>query len=254
MRVLRIPAFTLAAGLAVIAMARVLAPLPSPPLYDGVITQEPYRYLSPATGQAASPTSFSATQRLRSGASRAIAAATAESPPQAQLIALAGAFATSAGTTTLQISIAPVEAGPPEGIAGNVYRFSVTDQDGASIPLTTGSAPTLVLRAPPQTTAVAIVRLVAGSWQELPTQSGGQPDVYLTNVDGLGDFAIRAVVPSAGTGFDPWLLVLVALLAVLAFGLVTMVLAVFRPRTPTPAGQRVVSRSRAPRRRRGRRR
>jgi hypothetical protein len=247
-----IAVLSLAAGLAISATAQLVAPLPGPPLYDGVSVQEPYRYLAPEPGQAGNPTSFSGTQRIRNGASSAIAAATAESPPQAQLIAPAGAFAVPTGTTELRISIAPVVDASPDGIVGNAYRIAVTDHAGASVPLAAGSSPTLVLRAPQQTSEVAIVRLVGGSWQQMPTQTGGQPDVYLTNVEALGDYAIRGAGPSAGFTVDPWLVVGL-LLAILVFGVVTIVRTILRPE-PTVAPQAILkARIRSPRQRRRRR-
>src|SRR6202008_1664103 len=95
-------------ALLVRVISQFTAPFRSLPLYDGVIVQEPYRYLAPSSGQAGSPTSYAGTQPIHGATSPAFVAATTESPPQAQLIAPAGAFVVPAGVTALSISIQPV--------------------------------------------------------------------------------------------------------------------------------------------------
>ena len=48
----RTPALAvLATGFVLVVAAQLIAPLRSPPLYDGVVIEEPYRYLSPPPGQ-----------------------------------------------------------------------------------------------------------------------------------------------------------------------------------------------------------
>ncbi len=155
---------SLAAGLVVIAAAQVLAPLDRPPLYDGVVVEEPYRYLAPGPGQAGDPTSYAGTEPVIGPASPAFAAATAEGPPQAQLIAQAGAFSIPEEATGMAVTIMPVAPEPPGAIPGNAYRFSVTDEAGAPVPVATGSFVTLLLRAPTGLTEVTIVQLVDGGW------------------------------------------------------------------------------------------
>ncbi len=90
---------SLGAGLGLIALAQLAAPFGSPPLYDGVVVQEPYRYLSPGPGQLGSPTSYRSTLPVTGIASPVFVAATTESPPQAQLIAESGAFVLPPGAT-----------------------------------------------------------------------------------------------------------------------------------------------------------
>src|SRR5207248_2847048 len=87
----------LGAGLVLIAVARI-SEGPSPaPLFDGVVNQEPYRFVSPAPNQPGSPTSFHATEPVAGDKSPQFVAATTESPPQAQLVAGPGAFPLLAG-------------------------------------------------------------------------------------------------------------------------------------------------------------
>ena len=83
----------LAAGLSIIAVVRLATSVGSPPLYDGVVVQDTYRYLEPGPGQAGAPTSFQKSVTVPQAAGLLFAAATGESPPQAQLIAPEGSFA-----------------------------------------------------------------------------------------------------------------------------------------------------------------
>lgn len=196
------------------------APLASPPLYDGVVLQDPYRYLEPGPGYAGSPTSFRSSPRVDGSKSPQFVAATTESPPQAQLIALPGAFELGAGVTSLTISIEPVApVAPPTGrtISGNVYRFVVADQAGSALAMNPGALPTLILRSPDRFSDATIWHLAGATWQELPTQPSGQPGIYTANVTELGDFALVApVVPGADApGIDARLIVAGAVPAVL---------------------------------------
>ena len=240
------------AGFGCIAAAQALAPLDAPPLYDGVVVEEPYRYLSPAPGEAGNPTSASVTRPLENGASPAFGASTSESPPQAQLIAPPGGFDVRVGTTELWISITPVAPAPPDSTVGNAYRFEVTDENGVSVRIAAGSSPTLVLRAPPEASEVRIVRLVDGAWQELPTRRAGQPSSYLTNVDALGEFAVRGTVAQGGggVGLD---LRFVAAGAMVAAGSVVVLLVLVRPRRPAKARPPPARRTPVPRKQRRRR-
>jgi hypothetical protein len=207
------------AGLAVMAIAQFAAPLGSPPLYDGVVVQEPYRYLAPTQGQAGSPTSYHASPAVQGTTSPQLVAATTESPPQAQLIAPPGALVLPAGTTALDVSVGAVTAPAPPSvgpIAGNVYRFAVADQAGAAVAINPGMLPTLVLRAPDGIVAATIERFAGGAWQELATQPSGQPGIFLANVTSLGDFALIALPTPGLFGLDPTLLGLAAVAAVVS--------------------------------------
>lgn len=211
-------------GLLIVFAAQRLAPIGSPPLYDGVIVLDPYLYLLPGPGELGRPTSYTATQALANHTSPAIAAATAENPPQAQLIAGPDTFLSAPGATSLTIAIdpvAPVAASTTGPIAGNVYRFAVTDQAGASVPLSSGTRATIVLRAPGGVPDATIARYTGSGWQRVATEAGGQPGIFLTNADTLGDFALLA---TPGPGLDPkllaaGLLLATAFVAVLLFAL-----------------------------------
>ena len=210
---------SLLAGLAVITVAQLAAPLGSPPLYDGVIVLDPYRYLAPGPGQVGAPTSFHASPGVEGTTSPQFVAATTESPPQAQLIAPPGAFVVPPGTTTLAVSIEPVPASQPPAtgpIAGNVYRVAVADPSGTELVISQATPPTLALRAPGAIPAATINQFADGAWKELATQESGQPGIFLANVTTLGDFALIAAPTAGPFGLDPTLLAVAAVAAAIS--------------------------------------
>lgn len=230
---------SLLAGLAVMAVAQLAAPLGSPPLYDGVVVQEPYRYLTPTQGQTGSPTSYHASPTVQGTTSPQLVVATTESPPQAQLIAQPGAFVFPAGMTALDVSVGAVAAParPSAGpIAGNVYRFTVADQAGAALAINPGMLPTLVLRAPDGIVAATIEHFANGAWQELATQPSGQPGIFLANITSLGDFALIALPTPGLFGLDPTLLGLAAAAAVVSVVVLIFLVAGNRRRPPAVRG------------------
>jgi hypothetical protein len=209
---------TLAAGLGLMITAQLAAPLGSPPLYDGVIVQEPYRYLLPGQNQIGSPTSYQGSVPVTGTTSPEFVAATTESPPQAQLIAQSGSFVLPAGVTSLEASVEPVAAPivlPNGTVVGNVYRISVADQSGAGLTIGHANIPTLSMRAPTGVSVATIAQFVGGAWREVPTESAGQPGIFLANVTELGDFALIEQGGSPG-GLDSSILVIGVVITVLS--------------------------------------
>ncbi len=183
-----------AAAAVLVLAVQVLAPV-GVPLYDGVAVQEPYRFLQPSGDQPGSPSSFSTTVQVTGTESPQVTAPTTESPPQAQLIALPGAFTLPAGATSLSVSVTPVEApGIPAGgeIAGNVYRFTIVDQSGAPVVVKACvGCISLVMRAPESLKEPArLQRLADGAWTDLETVHAGILGMYATNPTALGDYAV----------------------------------------------------------------
>jgi hypothetical protein len=182
------------------------------PIFDGVIVSDPYRFLSPPPGGEGSPTSAASTIAIKAGVSPAFAVYTSETPPQAELLAHGGELVIGAGSSSVKVTIDPIA--PPSkasggSVAGNVYRFTVTDQSGAVLALLPPQTITLALRGPGGIAANAsIARLVAGAWQALPTAPSGLQDLFLTNADALGDFAVLGSIAASSGGFDPQFLIL----------------------------------------------
>ena len=223
---------TLGVGALLVGLGQAVTPAGGPPLYDGVVVAEPYRYLSPPPGAPGNPTSYTATVPVSGGVSPELIAATAENPPQAQLIAPQGAFTLGPASRSITVSISPVPPAvePSDGhLAGNVYRFSITDQTGLA--LTAHEIVTIVLRAPADVTDASIVRLVDDRWEPVDTEHAGQPGMFDANATLFGDFALIA---SSG---GPNLLVvggavLVTIVVVVALG--EVLVRNRRPATPDP--------------------
>ncbi len=197
----RIGLLSLGLGMALSVLARTAMPIVGPPLYDGVVVVEPYRYLVPPPGGRGGPLSASATEALDHGASPLTAIATGEQPPQAQIFATPGALTLPAGTTSIKLSIAPIpaEGQPADGhIVGNVYRILVTNQDGAAISAPAAQKVTVVLRGPGALAAATIERFTpAGGWQPIETQDAGFGSTFLAVVTEFGDFALVVAGPGA---------------------------------------------------------
>ena len=197
----RAAGITLAAGIGLILVAQVVAPVAAP-LFDALTVLGPYHYLAPAPGQSGAPTAATVTEALANGASPGFNAATTELPPQAQLIAAPDAFQLAPGSTTVTITIQPVA--PPAHstvgtILGNVYHYAVTDQNGANLATKAGTLVTLVLRAPDASTEAVVAQYSGGAWNKIDSSPSGTPAFFLATTSSFGDFAL---VQSSG-GFGP---------------------------------------------------
>jgi len=189
----RIGGLTAGAGVLLLIAATRLAPVWHAPLFDGVVIEDPYRYLDPPPGKPGSPTSVSETLALDQGESPQLYSGTLETPPQAQMISDRDAFQLPSGTTSIKASIAPIKPPAPvaEGrISGNVYRFSVVNQAGTNLSLLPGTTITVVLRAPNNVANGTIIHFNGTSWDKVPTDNGGLVDLYATNATELGDYAV----------------------------------------------------------------
>ena len=244
------------AGATLALALQVVAPV-GVPLYDGVVVPDPYRFLHPTGNQLGDPGSYTATEDVTGAQSPVFAAATEESPPQAQIVVMEDAFQLSPGTTSLDVSITPVDpVAPPINatIAGNVYRFAVTDDAGQPlIPKTCVACRTLVLRAPDGVTEGRVQHFADGAWTDVKTDHAGLAAMYQSNLDALGDFAIVTGATSGPSGgLDPLLFGGIALAAF--FAVVAGLFWYRRRPPPIPVVRLGPGRGRMPSKRRGPRR
>jgi hypothetical protein len=191
----RLALAALAAGLGLVVAAQRLAPISGPPLYDGVVVEDEYKWLSPPAGYQGGATSAEATVPVQGGQSPNVAVATSEQPPQAQVFAGAGYLDMPPLTTSISVSIVPVQpaAQPADGvIAGNVYRFTLTGQGGAAVSGQASGGVTVVLRGPRSLPAATIERYAGGTWTPLATDPAGVPHTFTAVVTDFGDFALVA--------------------------------------------------------------
>jgi len=186
-------------GLALAGLSRFFVPA-APPLYDGVIVNEPYRWLEPPPGGLGGAQGFTSQDGLEGGKSPLIAAQTPEQPPQASVFAPPGALNLPSGTSSLKTSIAPIpaEGAPADGqIAGNVYRIQITNQNGLATTAPADAFVSVVIRGPEGTTDATIERFENGTWKPLKTDHAGYTSGFLTIVTEFGDFTL--VAPKTGT-------------------------------------------------------
>jgi hypothetical protein len=192
----RLPAGVLLIGLCLTWLAATSPSVRTAPLFDGVFIEDPYLFVDPPPGAPGDPPSAEETQPVVDGSVPLLAVATTEVPPQAQIIAEADAFAISAGTESVTVSIVPARATDPT-IAGNVYRFSVTDAQGAPLEIRPASRVTIVVRAPQPDPRAQIAHLDGTRWVPVPTEFGGLPDLFAANITQLGDYAVVLTGPAA---------------------------------------------------------
>jgi hypothetical protein len=201
----RVAGLALGGGILVVVLARVFVP-GAPPLYDGVVINEPYKWLEPPQGEQGGAQGVSDTAALENGASPLIALATPEQPPQAQVFAPPGALVLPAGTTSLLMAITPIpaEGTPASGqIAGNVYRITITNQDGVPTTAPPQAYVSVVMRGPDNLLEATMARFKDGVWQPLETSHAGYTSGFLSIVTEFGDFALIApggtATPSANS-------------------------------------------------------
>jgi hypothetical protein len=186
-------------ALSVLALTLVWRFIPegSPPIYDGQCIADPYVTLSSNPPAQGATKTFPTTSTFPSSE-----VLTNETPPQAQVLMLAGTFVNS---TPVTVSITPVPAPavkPPNGtIQGNVYRFSAVDASGAEIePVSSSLAVYVILRGLTSVPAPTIDRFNGTSWTPLDTLNEGCGNSFEATTSQLGDFA---TVASSGSGTSP---------------------------------------------------
>ena len=190
--------FSLAAivcGLFLVVAAQHMRPIAGPPLYDGVVVFDPYKWLSPPPGLDGG--ARSAQQTFSGGDLQGgFGFGTPEEPPQIQIQSVFTSLALPSGTSSVTMSIEPVStpsARPPNGIvAGNVYEIAITDQNGRSVKPRRGATVTLVLRGPTSLPEATMERFSGGTWTELQMSWPGVPDTFVADIDEFGEFALVA--------------------------------------------------------------
>jgi hypothetical protein len=184
-----------AIGLALALLIQAGHPLPSPPLYDGVLVVEPYVWLDAPPGQLSGANGASATIPVEDGLSDPLAVATSETPPQLQLLASSGGLRILRTATSITVQITPIHSRPaPTGsyIDGNTYRVDVTDQAGNAITAPASAYVSLILRPADPTLADATIERFDGQeWQVLQTDSAGAAGFFAI-VTEFGEFALVA--------------------------------------------------------------
>jgi hypothetical protein len=225
-------------GAVLLGAAWRMAPLPTPPLYEGVVgPAEPYRYRHPPPGleTARPPSAVRTTVAVMGGESPPLDPQTGERPPQAQLLAARGSFVLPPGATSVQATVVPVDPPPVRPrdarLTGNVYDLEVSVR-GMPLAVRAGRRVTVVLRGPAGVAAPVIERYAAGRWSRLATQPLGPlaGDSQAADVDRLGEFALVSASGAPAAGGRAGVLLLVVLSATAALVAVATLRGGRRPR------------------------
>jgi hypothetical protein len=188
----------LGTAIVLIVTARLAFPA-APPLYDGIVPNEPYVWLDPPPGDPGGAKGATADIPIQGGKSPLVAIATPELVPQAQIFAPPATLVISPGARSVKVSIEPVapQGVPSDGhIDGNVYRMIVVDDKGTALTAPASARVSIVLRGTDLAMGDAtIARFTDGTWQSLKTSPSGFGGTFLAVVTEFGDFAVIAPGP-----------------------------------------------------------
>ncbi len=156
------------------------------PIYDGVGSDDPYRYV----GKSSAPTAVSLSAPVTAGSSGALQLRSAENGPQVLVDLAAGAFRAAGTQVTLTATPLKADGTPPTGrFDGNLYRLEVTP--GATL-LPAASQGYLFLRAAVMTKPDPVLvhrTRPTDPWVAVTTVRAGR-DILSTPLKALGDYAV----------------------------------------------------------------
>ncbi len=157
----------------------------SVPVYDGIGTDEPYRFV----GKDPAPTDARVTVSVTDGAADNLTLTTGETGPQLNLDLPSAALRGTGPSLTIAAEPVTPDGTPPRGtFDGNAYRISATK--GTTI--APDVAPYVYLRAAVMTKPFPVIvhrRTPSDPWQEVHSQRGGN-DIIAASFTELGDYAV----------------------------------------------------------------
>jgi hypothetical protein len=204
------------AALVALAVAWLIVPPRSVPLYDGIgFPDEPYRYVSAPAGTKHTPPATSASSLSDAAAGHNLHpfyANSAEIGPQVSVYVGPGVLVVPAGIPTVSLTATPLAPDvQPVGAKadGNVYRITATAGVGA------GTTGTIGLRANRQSADGTVTMRATtarqprptfyfrayptDAWRSLDTTRVGN-DIYRTDLTGLGDYVLAFGASAASSG------------------------------------------------------
>ena len=178
------------AGALLVTLGFLASPSPVP-VYDGIGTDEPYRYV----GKSPAPTSAGTTVTAPGGLVGSVEYQTGEQGPQLVVSLSSGSLRTSGTSTRLTAEPFAPDGTPPRGrFDGNAYRIAATP----AVTVTPDLSGFLFLRAAVMTkpNPVVLYRPTATDpWQEVSSNRYGR-DNLATRFRGTGDYVV-ARLPGA---------------------------------------------------------
>jgi hypothetical protein len=156
------------------------------PIYDGVGSDEPYKYV----GKSPAPVAVSLNAAVTSGRSGALQLRSDENGPQVLVDLAAGAFRATGTQITLSATPLRSDGTPPSGsFDGNVYRIAVTP---GAVLQPAASQGYLFLRAGVMTRPDPVLvhrKSPTDPWATVTTTRAGR-DILSTPLTALGDYVV----------------------------------------------------------------
>jgi hypothetical protein len=172
------------AGAVLVTLGWLASPT-SVPVYDGIGTDEPYRF----AGRTPAPSSASTTVRVQDGVSAGIEFKTTETGPQLIVSLSSGALQTTASRLTVTAQPLAPDGSPPRGaFDGNVYRIATTP----AATVRSDASGFVFMRAAVMTKPRPIVVFRSGpgaAWREVTSSAYGR-DNLATPFKAVGDYAV----------------------------------------------------------------
>ena len=184
------------AGALLVSLGFLASPAPVP-IYDGVGTDEPYRYV----GKNPAPTSASDTITTHGNLVDAVEFQTGEQGAQFILSLSSGSLRADGGSVRMAAEPRKPDGTPPRGsFDGNAYRVT----SDPAVTLTPDASGFLFMRAAVMTSPNPVVLYRAtpeAAWQEIPSSRYGR-DNLATKFRGAGDYVVVRLPGSKpiGTG------------------------------------------------------
>lgn len=196
------------------------------PLYDGLPTVVPYRYLHTPPGQpnVGPPTSIRTAVPLLNGKSKIAKVHTPDPDgPQAYVILRYGALDVPARVPRVILTINAVDPPAPAPrkrvIDGNVYRFAAVTPNGMPVALRAGTPAVVELLGTGASGTAMVARYTAGRWELLPTETIPNEDYFVARTPSLGDFTLFLKPHRAGALEQALPFIIGGVLVVLLLGL-----------------------------------
>jgi len=189
--------------LAAVALTLAVAGRPpqAPPLYDGLgFPDEPYRWVNPPVGAAATSPATTLRTQLPLTSTDPVVGYTAEQGPQLAVQLSPADVVAPAGATTVTIVGTPKAPPPqpPDGtLVSNLYQWTVTADKPGPVTVAKGSKAVVNLRADVATTQAVVLQSWDGKqWHQIGTNQAGV-DIYAAYLPSWLPVALVELAPGA---------------------------------------------------------
>ena len=191
----------LALATAALLLTVAWRPPAAPPLYDGLgFPDEPYRWVSPPVGAAATAAATTLRAQVLLSATDPVVGFTAEQGPQLAVQLRPGDVVAPAGATTVTIVGVPKAPPPvpPDGtLVSNLYQWTVSADKPGPVTVAKGSKAVVNLRADIATSQAVVLQAWDGKqWHQIGTNQAGV-DIYAAYLTSWLPVALVKLAPGA---------------------------------------------------------